>query len=235
MSLIKNIYLKDSEHLKVPYLSYVVLLILPIFTVPLIVLLLAYSKTQDFTLIILKENNIVEMLTFVFLLLASIIGFRMLYRVFKSIKLYLWILMFIFVLLVFMVAMEEIAWGQQFFSFATPEKFKALNAQQELTLHNLNELQGKSEYFRLIFGVGGLIAFLLCKNRYLKILEPPKILISFLLVITIVTLVDLFADYYPIKYDYEYGLQRLSEFIEMLIGIVSLRYIIFLNNKLKSQ
>lgn len=43
----------------------------------------------------------------------------------------------ILALLLFTVAMEEIAWGQTLFNFATPEPWSALNYQDETTLHNL--------------------------------------------------------------------------------------------------
>lgn len=39
--------------------------------------------------------------------------------------------------LLFLVAMEEISWGQQLVTFRTPQVWSALNYQQETTLHNL--------------------------------------------------------------------------------------------------
>ncbi|MDY7394566.1 hypothetical protein UMM65_04890 [Aureibaculum sp. 2210JD6-5] len=232
----RYMFKNDCDYLRISYLSYIGLFIFPIITVPLVGLMLAYSVTQQFTLNILKENNLIEMLTFIFLFIASIIGFRFLFIYFKNIKTYLWVILLIFIIGLLFIAMEEIAWGQQIFNFETPNNFKKLNAQQELTLHNLNGLQGKSEYFRLIFGVGGLLGFLVFKNNNnLSLLTLPKILYSYLIVITIVTLIDLYADFFPINKNYDIGLQRLSEYIEFLIGIVSLVYIIFLNNKLKNQ
>ncbi len=41
----------------------------------------------------------------------------------------------------FLVAGEEVSWGQQAFDFATPEWLKPHNRQRELTLHNLHAVQ----------------------------------------------------------------------------------------------
>ena len=38
--------------------------------------------------------------------------------------------------LFFVVAMEEISWGQRIFSVQSPEFFQTYNGQQEITLHN---------------------------------------------------------------------------------------------------
>lgn len=39
----------------------------------------------------------------------------------------------------FVVGMEEISWGQTYLQWATPEKWAAINSQQETTVHNLLE------------------------------------------------------------------------------------------------
>ena len=43
-----------------------------------------------------------------------------------------------FALLFFFAAGEEISWGQRIFNVATPETLKAINAQGELNVHNIN-------------------------------------------------------------------------------------------------
>jgi hypothetical protein len=45
----------------------------------------------------------------------------------------------------FFGAGEEISWGQRLLNIETPEAIKAINEQDELTLHNLNILQGENK------------------------------------------------------------------------------------------
>ncbi|AHF63311.1 putative pectate lyase [Synechococcus sp. WH 8109] len=40
-----------------------------------------------------------------------------------------------------LVGLEEIAWGQILFGWTTPEKIAAVNAQNQITLHNLEFFQ----------------------------------------------------------------------------------------------
>ena len=47
-----------------------------------------------------------------------------------------------FAALAFLVAMEEVSWGQTLFSWSTPEALQELNIQSETNLHNLRTLQG---------------------------------------------------------------------------------------------
>lgn len=44
---------------------------------------------------------------------------------------------FLFALIAFVIAMEEISWGQRIFHITTPEFFQTRNYQRELTFHNL--------------------------------------------------------------------------------------------------
>jgi len=46
---------------------------------------------------------------------------------------------------------EEISWGQRMFSLATPESLKAINKQDEITLHNIEGVLG---VFNLVMMLG---------------------------------------------------------------------------------
>lgn len=208
------------------------LLVLPYGILPVFGAFIAFPATQDFTLQILKENNIVEMLTFIILFISCIIGLRLCLKLKGSINPYTNICILLISLGFFMVAMEEIAWGQQILKFNTPALFEEINAQNELTLHNIGQLQGKSEYFRLFFGLTGLVGIAFSKVPILKDISPPKYLIHFFVVITSFTLLDLFLDYYPINANLDKGIQRLSEVVELLIAIASYFYIIHISNQL---
>lgn len=211
-------------------------LLFPFFLTAIIGILLISSKTREFALMLLEENSLFENLTFIFLMAGFIIGIMLFVSLKKenTLKLERIFLLF-FSLGLFLIAMEEIAWGQQFFKFETPEPFLKYNAQGELTLHNVNNLQGKSEYFRIFFGLIGILGLYLNRIKSIKIIAIPYVLASFIAVILVISIFDLYDDYFPIHKAITIGTQRLSELMEMLIGLVSLLYLILLKRKLNQS
>ncbi|WP_345273129.1 hypothetical protein [Flaviramulus aquimarinus] len=135
----------------------------------------------------------------------------------------------------FFIAMEEIAWGQQFFNFATPENFEKINVQGEVTLHNIEGFHGKTEFLRLAFGLAGLVGLFLNKNRVLSSIAFPHMLSSYLLVIIGVSIFDVYDDFYPINPNIKMGVRRLAELIEMIIGFSALLYILLLIRKINFE
>lgn len=53
----------------------------------------------------------------------------------------------------FVVAGEEISWGQRIFGFKTPENYAKMNTQHELTLHNYGPIFGKVYMVYMYFGL----------------------------------------------------------------------------------
>lgn len=196
-------------------------------------ILLVYNKTRLFALMLLKENSLVENLTFITLFLSFLYSIKLINKIKvktngRIFKLIIGLLSLTF----FFIAMEEIAWGQQFFNFATPENFQKINVQGEVTLHNIKGLQGKSEIFRLAFGIAGLVGLYLNKIRLLSDIAFPYMLTSYLIVIVSISIFDVYDDFYPISSNISIGVQRLSELIEMLIGFSALLYILLLIRKI---
>ncbi|WP_345273128.1 hypothetical protein [Flaviramulus aquimarinus] len=183
---------------------------------------------------LLKENSLVENLTFIAFFLSFLYSIKLVRKIKAKThsKIYKLIIGFMAIVF-FFIAMEEIAWGQQFFNFETPENFKKINAQDELTLHNINGLQGESEIFRLAFGLAGLVGLFLNKNRVLSPIAFPFMLSSYLLVIISISVFDVYDDFYPVSSNISIGVQRLSELIEMLIGFTALLYILLLIRKIQ--
>ena len=58
----------------------------------------------------------------------------------------------------FLVAGEEISWGQRIFGISTPESFESSNVQGELNLHNLEGVHGSIRALGMIVIVGLFIA-----------------------------------------------------------------------------
>lgn len=74
-------------------------------------------------------------------------------------------------ILLFVVGMEEISWGQQFFHFGTPEQWAAINYQHETTLHNLVErdLLTRSAHWA---AYGFAVIALLASTTFFRKLHP---------------------------------------------------------------
>lgn len=189
------------------------------------VLFLALPITRQGAIWLLEENHPVEMLTFVFLVAGGFRGLALAFRGHRhnEERLCVWFYL-IFSLGLLLTAMEEVAWGQKLVDFQTPSGWRELNAQGEMTLHNVHVLQGRSELFRLTFGLGGLIGIWAARYPPLRKIAAPAILLSWFLVITAHSVVDVCNDIVPVQKDFDAAMYRLSELIEMLIGIAGFLY-----------
>ena len=147
----EKLYEINSKYIKV-------ILFFPIIVVSIFILLMGFPQTRSIANRLIRENNPIELLTFFFLIVGGSYGIFVVLKLKeqKKEKFLIWFYT-IFSLGLIFTGMEEIAWGQWFFRFKTPEVLREINMQKEMTLHNIRGLQGHSEYFRLLFGVGGLI------------------------------------------------------------------------------
>lgn len=62
-----------------------------------------------------------------------------------------------------LVAAEEISWGQRILGIDTPESYQQINFQNELTLHNLDAVQGYLHYAYMVIGLAGGLGWLLAR------------------------------------------------------------------------
>ncbi len=209
--------------------------------IPLILLIIVYiiigiyqspaghwllQNPDPFGSYIFNENNSVELLTFGFLFIAGICSLWLSRNLWQLEKLSLSTLFYtIFGAILLFIAMEEIAWGQWFFGFATPDSLQGLNQQGELTLHNIDGLQGTSEYFSLAFGLGGLIGIVLGRQQWAEKIGTPISLIFWFGIITLLAGTDVLARYLEINPFIKWGAEQLSEVVEMLISIAAFFYI----------
>ena len=209
-----------------------VVLYLPVCVITAYFLLFLLPPTRQVALWSLEENHPIEIITFISLFLAAICGLKLTVQLIKRQQPRSLIGFYsLFSIGLLIVAFEEIAWGQLLIGFKTPEFWQQINVQGETTLHNISGLQGHSEVFRLIYGVGAIVGLLLSgKSQYQKI-SCPQILIFWVMIIVTHALLDVFNDYVPIQKRFDAYMQRTSELIEMMIGLCSLLYI-FLNSKL---
>lgn len=81
--------------------------------------------------------------------------------------------------LLFVVAMEEISWGQTLFQFDTPERWAQINHQQETTLHNLLDreaLTKSAPWIAWLFASASIFATAIAasaRRPWLALLAPP--------------------------------------------------------------
>lgn len=153
--------------------------IAPLTLVLMFVIVMVSTKTFIF---LVQEDGISEYGQFLFYLISGIFAFRA-SRIFRKKNKLNFLLFALFGIGMLFIAFEEISWGQRIFGIETPESFKELNHQDEITLHNLNFFQ--QNYLHYSFVIAGfygafsrLIVDLLPKfiKDKLLIYTPPKYL-----------------------------------------------------------
>jgi len=176
--------------------------------------------------IITTENGPVEMPTFLLALLATWISFQHALTLRHNHEAWwVWSFYIFFAAGMFFIAGEEIAWGQQFLHFHTPEYWSKINAQHETTLHNVGGLQGHSEYFRLVFCLGCLVGFLAGRFRPLALVAVPPLLWSWLGLMAAFVLLDTSNDFLSIQPDFDRYVNKFSEVVELMISAVACLYV----------
>lgn len=94
-----------------------------------------------------QEDGIIENLSAIFFLLASIVFLFLFFKSRTEDKIYFLkrnrnYFFLLLGLLLFFCFGEEISWGQRIFNIMVPDQWKAINTQQELNFHNLYIFQG---------------------------------------------------------------------------------------------
>ena len=207
------------------------IVVLPIALFAIFTFTLALPFTREATIWMLNENRPVEILTFLILMVSGFVGLKLAYEMFKQNESFLFVAFYaVFSLAMILTGMEEIAWGQQFWGFATPDGLKEMNMQGETTLHNIRGLHGNTEVIRLLFGVGGLIGVWLSRFSKFSKIAVPVILLSWFLIITAHASIDVFDDIFTLPKYMDAAISKLAELVELLISIAAFLYL-YLNYK----
>ncbi|MGH6933160.1 MAG: hypothetical protein ACREEE_12085 [Dongiaceae bacterium] len=154
-------------------------------------ILWALPATHGIAIILVRENGVFEFGTFAVALVGGIYGLALglgetaMARRHRLVLGGLGLALFLF-------AMEEAAWGQHLFGFETPEFIRSLNAQGELTIHNLGYLQGTSEVPEFLISLAAVI--LLAAVRSGNPLRIPQVMWSLLALMVILAVGDLTQD-----------------------------------------
>jgi len=189
-------------------------------------LLLLIPATRPFGIWLIGENRPIELTTFVVLLLAAILSLRLAFRPWLAGTRWLAPPFYgLFGLGMFLIAMEEISWGQWFFGFSTPEEIRTANLQGEFNFHNLQGAHVLIEYMRLAFGLGGLIGIAAGYTALLRPVAAPPILLPWFGLIVLLSAADLILPELNVPQGAVHLLNYLTETIELLIGLAALIYI----------
>jgi hypothetical protein len=205
---------------------------------------IAFPPTRSLAFTSLNEGNLIETLTFVFLLLGGILGLLLTWRT-KERGDEILVVGFYAMLSIglLLTAMEEVAWGQNllwFKTFETPSAFTEINRQNETTLHNIGYLNGRGAFLRLAIGFGGLLCvWASSRQRFRKIGAPTILLPWFSIIVILVVLVlysdwlEFWGDFFPMQEQIGKALHGLQELVEMMVGISMLLFV-WLNARMLS-
>ncbi|MDH3493710.1 MAG: hypothetical protein OEM82_09185 [Acidobacteriota bacterium] len=215
--------------------SRIALMLLPLILFAAFAILLALPITRDAVRWTLSENRPVEMLTFFTLFFGGVFGLQFSWRLLKTREPMFYVLFYsLFSFGLLLTGLEEIAWGQQLWGFATPESLKGINMQGETTIHNINGIHGNTEVFRLLFGLGGLIGIYVSRFRAFAKIAAPVVLFTWFAVITGHSAIDVFDDNVSVPKYMEAATSTLAELVELLIATAGFIYL-YVNSKMFSN
>lgn len=126
--------MKPSPHQVVHALSITLIPLL------LIVFALIYTTDRRLYLRLLREDSLVEWLTFFLFLFSGILSLFMAMQILRRSGRYRWFFM-AFSLFCILVSLEEINWGQRIFDLPVPEFFLRNTRRREISAHNVFQLR----------------------------------------------------------------------------------------------
>ena len=198
----------------------------PIVVFALFAVAMSIDETQDYAFALVKEDALVDWLTWIPALVGGVLGIGLAMRERRRGKeRMIWLFYLVFAIGLIFIAGEETSWGQDLYHYRTPGFFERHNEQGDVTLHNLDGMNGENHFLRLGFGVGGLIGLLAWKSERFRDIAPPRALQVWFWLIAVKSVLDIFfissaGDTMP-----SYIISELSEVIEMLMAMAGLLYV----------
>jgi hypothetical protein len=128
---------------------------------------------------VIDEDSLLETLQFVLILATTLLSAWISGRLIRTQRLGLGTLYVLLTLATFFIAGEEISWGQRIFGWQTPEGLKEINAQQEISVHNIYGFHQRFIYAVMLGGMYGAVAPLV---RSAFSARQPRSNLSYLLI-----------------------------------------------------
>jgi hypothetical protein len=137
--------------------------------------------------------------------------------------------------LLFVFAMEEVAWGQHLFGFEAPQFVRGINEQGELTIHNLKYISGTSELPEFAISVIASVLFHRIKGQ----LRIPTELGPQIALCLILTAGD-FAQDLLLRIGINLGgigyfFDEIDEYTELLIALTAAEYLVLVGRRLITE
>jgi hypothetical protein len=169
------------------------------------------SGYPDFYYFSVQEDEYLEWASFWAFLLAAVAFFRTAWVDRPANRLFPWFLYGI-ALFCFVVAMEEISWGQRLLGYRPPTYFLEYNYQQEFNLHNVVETDYRKLALMLVIAGYGIVLPVAARFSFVKdwferlgILSPA------------IALVPAFAGTFLLYYSYPWS--HSGEWVELMLGL----------------
>lgn len=199
----------------------------PVIIAGLFTLLLFFLPTREFVKSQLLENHSVELITLAAWLVGAVLAFVTAIRSNQSGRqLYVTGFYALLSVAMFLMAMEEMNWGQVFFEFDTPQVFRKLTGHREMSLHKRHLIVGQSEYLRMIAGLGMLLSLCLWRFPLFREIAMPPFLWPWPVMIMILSGIDLYTGFFPVpRFFYRTMGIYMSEVTEMLIALAAFLYV----------
>lgn len=177
-SILISILNSDLSWLK-SHIKFLIFVSPPIFIFGLLIVRL---WPNDIFMHIVKEDSLIENAQFLVLIAAAIFAFFNSLKLFHVVKIVAWLYL-IASLGLFLVAGDEISWGQRLFKINTPAGFFDSNAQGETNIHNLSAVNNLNGILYILAGLFGSFSWLvipgLADRKFWSYLSPPWFLSSF--------------------------------------------------------
>lgn len=126
-----------------------------------------YVADPDAYLELISEDGDVEDLQVVLFGIAGVLGLVSAWYAFKSKATWLIVLLVVFALGCFVIAGEEVSWGQRFFGFEPPASVRDRNLQEEMTFHNLDGVQQLTAYGYYLIGAWVCLGWIFVRKEQL--------------------------------------------------------------------
>ena len=233
ISRIRTGELKCASHYRLSLSEIYFIVLSPLGIIIFSLFVNAMPMTRSFSAWMLSENGPVELLTFVSLFAAGLIGCKIVWEAMKN-KRKIFVIGFyaVFSSGLLFVAMEEVSWGQWIFGFEPPSAIKTINQQGELNLHNFPAFHAPFEYLRVAFGIGGLLGAWFSVQPQTQDIGAPVILCSWFILIAIHAALDVQNYYEPYSDQLIFRVAAdIVEVLELLIGLSAFLYM-WLNNRM---
>jgi hypothetical protein len=128
---------------------------------------------------LIDEDSLLEWLQFACILAASLLFALLSVRLFRGGRRGVGLLYLLLTLGAFFIAGEEISWGQRILGIRTPEALEAINAQQEISVHNIFGFHQLFIYATVLGGMYGIVGPLV---RLAFSADRPRSRLSYLLI-----------------------------------------------------